>query len=148
MGRQAQALAAQLVRRFEPSPDPFVCLHGDVHAKNGILAGDRVALIDLDKVCLGEPAADLGSFLSLLRYERLVGGLPDASAVGRAAAFLAGYARRRPLPAPRALHWHAAAAMLAEQATRAVRQVRPAALARLDRLLDDAWRLLEEDADA
>ncbi len=148
VGRQAQALAAQLVRRFEPSPDPLVCLHGDVHAKNGILAGDRVALIDLDKVCLGEPAADLGSFLSLLRYERLVGGLPDASAVGRAAAFLAGYARRRPLPAPRALHWHAAAAMLAEQATRAVRQVRPAALARLDRLLDDARRLLEEDADA
>ena len=148
VARDAEALAAELVRRFEPPAGPPVCLHGDVHAKNGIVAGQRVALVDLDKVCLGEPAADLGSFLSLLRYERLVGGLAPASEGARAGAFLAGYARRRPLPARRVLHWHAAAAMLAEQATRAVRQVRPVALARLELLLADAARLLAQDADA
>src|SRR5205823_6221353 len=73
VGRQAEALAAELLRRFEPSADPHVCLHGDVHAKNGILAGNRAALVALDKVCLGEPAADVGSYLSLLRYEHLIG---------------------------------------------------------------------------
>ena len=148
VGHQAEALAAELLRRFEPSADPHVCLHGDVHAKNGILAGNRVALVDLDKVCLGEPAADLGSYLSLLRYEHLIGGLGAATERTRAAAFLTGYARRRPLPTPRALGWHTAAALLAEQATRAVRQIRPAALARLDLLLGDASRLLLESDDA
>ncbi len=148
VGRQAEALATELLRRFEPSAEPPVCLHGDVHAKNGILAGNRAALVDLDKLCLGEPAADLGSYLSLLRYEHLVGGLGAATERARATAFLTGYARRQPLPTPRALHWHTAAALLAEQATRAVRQIRPAALARLDLLLGDASRLLADNVRA
>src|SRR5439155_615116 len=82
-------------------------------------AGNRAALVDLDKVCLGEPAADVGSYLSLLRYEHLIGGLGAATERARATAFLTGYARRRPLPAPCALRWHTAAALLAEQTTRA-----------------------------
>ena len=90
----------------------------------------------------------MGSYLSLLRYEHLIGGLGAATERARATAFLTGYARRRPLPTPSALHWHTAAALLAEQATRAVRQIRPAALARLDLLLGDASRLLLESDDA
>src|SRR5262249_56162422 len=72
---EAEALAAQLGRR-EPRGGPPVCLHGDVHLHNGILAGDRVALIDFDKLALGPAAVDLGSFLSLLRYHTTVGLLP------------------------------------------------------------------------
>jgi len=143
VGREAHHLVAELARRFEPSPEPLACLHGDVHPKNGILAGDRVALIDLDKTCRGAAAVDVGSFLSLLRYERALGALARTDEAARTRSFVDGYARVRSLPRPSVLGWHTAAALLAEQAVRAVRQIRPAALARLDWLLADARRLLE-----
>jgi len=60
--------------------------------------GARGALIDLDKVSLGQAAVDLGSLLSLLRYKRLVGRLTAADERARVASLLAGYAGRRSLP--------------------------------------------------
>ena len=144
---EAEALAAQLGRR-EPRGGPPVCLHGDVHLHNGILAGDRVALIDFDKLALGPAAVDLGSFLSLLRYQTAVGLLSVPAARLREAAILRGYARVGSLPEASVLRWHTAAALLAEQAVRAVRRIRPEALARLPELLADARRVLEGAGDA
>src|SRR5205823_559221 len=98
LGAEAEALAGELVRRFEPPPDRPVCLHGDMHTGNGILAGSGVGLIDLDKVALGPAAIDLGRLLCLLRYKRLGGLLTAADERARVASLLAGYAGRRPLP--------------------------------------------------
>jgi len=140
---EARALADELGRSFVPSPEPLACLHGDVHPKNVLLAGERVALIDLDKTTRGAAALDLGSFLSLLCYERALGRLAPADERLRGRSFLDGYARVGSLPGPHTLRWHTAAALLAEQAVRTVRQIRADALARLDRLLADARRLLE-----
>lgn len=147
LGRQAEALACELVRRFERT-DPPVCLHGDAHLGNGILRRSGAALIDLDRVCIGQAAVDLGNLLSLLRYKRLIGRLMAADERARAALLLAGYARLRSLPSPQALRWHAAAALLVEQAMRAVRRVQPEALVCLDLLLADARRFLEGRGDA
>ena len=140
---EALGLVDELKRCFEPSPGPPACLHGDVHPKNVLLAGGRVALIDLDKTIGGAAAVDLGSFLSLLCYERVLGRLTPADEQARSRSFLDGYARVGSLPGPHTLRWYTAAALLAEQAVRTVRQIRADALARLDRLLADARRLLE-----
>jgi len=145
---EAAALAEELGRCDPPSPDAPVCLHGDVHLHNGILTGDRVALIDFDKLALGPPVVDLGSFLSLLHYQTAVGILSVSAAARREAAILRGYGSVRPLPEASVLRWHTAAALLAEQAVRAVRRVRPEALGQLPRLLAEARRVLKGNGNA
>jgi Ser/Thr protein kinase RdoA (MazF antagonist) len=115
-------------------------LHGDVHAKNGILLGNRVAIIDFDQAACGPPAADLGSFLAALRYERIAGDLSEPRERRLAQAFLDGYATRSQLPGTDSLRWHTAAALLAERTLRAVTRFRARGLARLPELLNEAAR--------
>ena len=60
-----------------------------------------------------------------------------------ARAFLVSYATTRRLPTGNSLRWHAAAALLAERALRAVNRVRPEGLRRLREILIEAEGLLE-----
>jgi aminoglycoside phosphotransferase (APT) family kinase protein len=140
--RAAHALADELVRRYEAPAAPHVWLHGDVHAKNGVLRGERLTLIDLDQAAQGPAAAELGSLLAGLSYNALTGLLSRADARTLGNAFLSGYASLRALPAPAALRWHTAAALLAERALRAVNRVRPEGLACLVELLTEARAVL------
>ena len=61
-----------------------VLVHGDLHLKNALLAGDRLSLLDLDQAGVGHPAADLGSLLAALAAARLAGGLAAATSAGSA----------------------------------------------------------------
>ncbi len=143
-GRLAEALDAAAPA---PGAEPAVCLHGDVHAKNAIAQPDgRIALIDLDQLAVGPASAELGSMLAGLRYHALVGGEGVATTLPAERAFLAGYAGVRELPAPGALRWSIAAALLCERALRAVNRVRPDGLARLGGVLDEAEASLRGDA--
>jgi aminoglycoside phosphotransferase (APT) family kinase protein len=134
--RLADALVATAPERGES-----VCLHGDVHLKNALVQGRRVALIDLDQVGLGPAAMDLGSALAGLRYHHLVS---DEVARGERiqAAFVEGYASARQLPAAHVLDWYVAAALLSERALRAVNRIRPDGLAQLGAVLADARAVL------
>lgn len=136
----ATALAEEL-SAAAPGPGETVVLHGDVHPKNGLLQGRRIALIDLDQVGLGPAAMDLGSALAGLRYRHLV---DDEVARGERVqrALLDGYAGARDLPDARVLDWHVAAALLSERALRAVNRVRPDGLALLGAVLADARAVL------
>ena len=132
--------AARLAGDLEaaaPAAGETVCLHGDVHLKNGLVQGRRIALIDLDQVGLGPAAADLGSAMAGIRYHAHVA---DEAARGERLqrALLDGYASLRELPDAHALRWHVAAALLSERALRAVNRVRPDGLARLGAVLADA----------
>ena len=142
VGWLADELVNDLFARWEPPPGPHFSLHGDVHPKNGILAGDRITLIDFDQVSAGPAAADLGSLLAGLRYDRCVGLLPEAAESELQGAFLGSYASVRELPDATVVRWYTAAAMLAERALRAVNRIRPEGLLHLDGLLADARRLL------
>jgi aminoglycoside phosphotransferase len=135
------ALLANELRIEAPAPGAPVCLHGDVHLKNGLLQGRRLALIDLDQVGVGPAAADVGSALAALRYRALVS---DESARGARLerALLEGYASRADLPGPESLRWHVAAALLSERALRAVNRLRPEGLAHLGAVLTAARRTL------
>ncbi|MEA2257099.1 MAG: Phosphotransferase enzyme family [Solirubrobacteraceae bacterium] len=124
------------------APVAPACLHGDPHPGNVVVAGGRIALVDLDHVAGGPPAADLARVLAGLTAERLAGGLDAATERELAAALLAGYDEVRRPPAPAALHWHAAATLLARHAQTAVGRVRPAALANLPALIAGGRELL------
>jgi aminoglycoside phosphotransferase (APT) family kinase protein len=132
----AERLAAEL-GDCPPPADPPVCLHGDVHPKNGLLQGRRVALIDLDQAGAGSAAAELGSALAGLRYHALVA---DEAVRGERLqhALLDGYAERRELPERTVLDWNVAAALLTERALRALNRLRPEGLARMGSVLADA----------
>jgi Ser/Thr protein kinase RdoA (MazF antagonist) len=140
----AARLAGELADEARPGEAP-VCLHGDVHLKNGLLDGRRVALIDLDQAGSGQAAADVGSILAGLRYRALV---TDERARGEKlrGALLEGYASLRELPDPAVLRWHVAAALLTERALRAVNRIRPHGLAHLGAVLNDARAVLRGEA--
>jgi aminoglycoside phosphotransferase (APT) family kinase protein len=142
----AERLAAEL-GGCAPAADPPVCLHGDVHPKNGLLQGRRVALIDLDQAGPGSAAAELGSALAGLRYHALVA---DEAFRGERLqrALLDGYAERRELPERAVLDWNVAAALLSERALRALNRLRPEGLARMGAVLADARAALRGEVAA
>jgi Ser/Thr protein kinase RdoA (MazF antagonist) len=113
-----------------------------VHPKNALLGDGEIALIDLDQVAAGPPAAELGSALAGLEYRRVAEGADDP--LGDA--LLAGYATVRPLPPSRAIVWQTAAALLVERAVRTVSRVRPEGLERLRELLERSHAILGEGA--
>jgi len=140
----AERLASELVADAPPA-EAAVCLHGDVHLKNGLLQARRIALIDLDQMGTGPAAADLGSAIAGIRYHALV-----ADEIARGArlerALRDGYASLRELPGADALRWHIAAALLSERALRAVNRIRPNGLTHLGAVLADARATLRGEA--
>ncbi len=141
VARVANELDREL-RSTIPSEEPLVCLHGDVHPKNGIALNGFVSLIDLDQSAIGPAAADLGSMLALLHYNRRIGLLTHKTVLELASAFLDGYAGSQQLPTQKSLAWHTAAALLSERALRSVNRIRPEGLHHLSQLLNDAREIL------
>jgi len=135
-------LVARLTAAAVPDAEA-VCLHGDLHPKNAIMAGDRVTLIDVEDVALGAAAADVGSLLASLVYRRETGRLSPEACCARMIAFFAGYETVRRLPATASIQWHTAAALLVERAVRAVTRIRPLGLERLPALVSASERLLD-----
>ncbi len=94
------------------------------------LAGDSIALIDLDQAGAGVAAADVGSLIARL--------IADGDTGTMRSAFLSGYQAVRPLPPAGSLRWHTAAALVAERGVRAVNRVHLPTLDRLPELLKTA----------
>ena len=136
----AAELAAELGAAFTPPDDTPVCLHGDVHMKNGILQDGRVALIDLDQISTGPAAAELGSAKAAIRSLAIAGHATHAEAHRLESALMAGYARVRRLPDATQIRWYTAAALFNERAIRAINRLRPGGLAALETTLLEAQR--------
>lgn len=56
----------KLVRLIDDIPRTNHIIHGDYHAKNIMLAGDEVLLIDLDTLSVGDPVYEFGSIYNAL----------------------------------------------------------------------------------
>lgn len=130
------------LRTTIPADEPLVCLHGDVHPKNGIASNGLVTLIDLDQCGVGPAAADLGSMLALLHYNWRIGLITRTKERELSGRFLDAYSASRQLPLQRSLNWHTAAALLSERALRSVNRIRPEGLNHLSQLLNDASEIL------
>ena len=128
----------------DPPTGQTVLVHGDLHLKNALLAGDRLSLLDLDQVGAGHPAADLGSLLAALAHARVAGRLAPDDEHRLAEVLLRAYASAGGRVADDELRWHVAAALLGERALRAVNRVLPDSLERLGELLATAAALVGE----
>jgi aminoglycoside phosphotransferase len=135
---RCQDLVCQL-EASRPRAAEVACLHGDLHLKNAIVSAAGVALVDLDQVCAGPAAADVGSLLAALRHAAATD--PTASSPDSGAAFVDGYAGVAAPPDLGTLRWHIAAALLTERALRSVTRLRAAGLAGLESTLADVATL-------
>jgi aminoglycoside phosphotransferase (APT) family kinase protein len=111
------------LRAAQPSfPACPVLLHGAFRLKHIFLSEDRLAVLDLDGMCVGDPAYDIANFLSSLCYleeqERFARGCSQQYA----AAFLHGYAANaRYRVSPATTLWYFATQVLHKQAAKYVR---------------------------
>ncbi|MFQ5483219.1 MAG: aminoglycoside phosphotransferase family protein, partial [Nitrospinaceae bacterium] len=131
-------LANRLVRQADNlDTGTSATLHGDLHLKNILAAGDDVFLIDLDNVSRGAPQFDLGSFLAGMIYlTKLDGNDWDAfnHFTGR---FFNSYLNHVPWTLSQAdLNWHIAAALINERAFRCLTRLKPGRLELIDTLID------------
>jgi Ser/Thr protein kinase RdoA (MazF antagonist) len=139
-----QRLAGSLeAKRASTAPsDPAACLHGDPHLRNARLHGESVALVDLDDVCTGPPAADLARVLGTLAHFAATGELTVREELSLSQELLSGYAAEASVPEARSLDWHVAATLLVRHAAKSLSRYRPRAMARIEGLLSRAEELI------
>ena len=138
-----QRLTGKLVAQHEThrTGEP-VFLHGDVHPKNFLLAGERLCLLDLDQAAIGVAAVDLGSVIAGLHCDACIGSLTWREVSSLTHAILAGYGSLTAFGTLESIRWHVAAALLHERALRAVTRIRPRVLDKLPQLLQIAEAVL------
>ena len=94
LAQAAAALGRRLAAALAECAGAVRAVHGDFYAKQVLLAGDRVGILDLDEAAWGDPAADLGLFIAHLERDAIEGRrLPGGGVERAAAALLAGYER-------------------------------------------------------
>ena len=116
----APLLAWLRERRPRPDAGAVIC-HGDLHPQNILVEGRAVSgVLDWPNALVAEPAFDVASTLSILRFVPAslavpgpLGWLARAGQKILAARYLAGYRRRRPIDAGRLAYYEVAAAMRA-----------------------------------
>lgn len=68
-------LLTQLEAPLAQLPPAADCLiHGEYKPNQLLLSHGRIAVVDLDRACLGDPAIDVGNFMAVLRKEVLLEG--------------------------------------------------------------------------
>ena len=112
LAERAAALAATLAEHQRGRTRERAVLHGDFSADQVVLSGKGATLIDWDRLDLGDPGRDLGSFLARLDVDVLEGSLPQDRAGAVASALLAGYSETRGC-LPDGVEIHRAGALLA-----------------------------------
>jgi hypothetical protein len=141
LARAAGRLAVGLDARRAPAAPP-ACLHGDPHLHNALVHPGAIALVDLDDVCAGPPAADLARVLAELAHLGALGdlGVREERRLGQE--LLEGYAGERAVPDAASLRWHVAATLLARHAAKSLSRFRPRALRRIGAVLTRAEELI------
>ena len=140
-GDDAQSLARLLISKLPPESQ-MATLHGDLHLKNLLATADGVALIDLDNLCVGDPAREIGSLTALLYHQVLTGHLSRRMAEQSAEHFIAGWQQGSNCELSNAaINWHTAAALLYERAVRSIIRLSGERLTLLDELMAMARQL-------
>ncbi|HUF68842.1 MAG TPA: phosphotransferase [Longimicrobiales bacterium] len=96
LAHRIEALRDQLVGALETRVELKGPVHGDFHHTNVLVDGDRITIIDLDEMALGDPALDVGRFMASTRIPSLrTFGTTDGLEESREE-FLEEYMRRNP----------------------------------------------------
>lgn len=121
---ECHSLLTQLIDRLVNQASslklgPTGTLHGDLHLQNCFVTSNGVALIDLDNICIGYPAHDIGSFLANLYYHALVKQKNPSQASALGQVFLQEYERHIPWKlSQKTLAWFVAVSLVTERAYR------------------------------
>ena len=111
LAERAAVLAHRLAARLRDAPTAEHAIHGDFYAKQVLLDGRRVGIIDLDQAARGDPAFDLGRFIAHVGRAALRDRLPARHVVGVTRAFLEGYQAATGRPAPERVGLYVAIAL-------------------------------------
>ncbi len=84
-------LEARVARVADAGRVGFV--HGDFHPQQLLQRSEDIAVLDFDRSCAGDPAADLGNFRAHLIWQALQAGLATHTARSRGDIFVSAYAR-------------------------------------------------------
>jgi aminoglycoside phosphotransferase (APT) family kinase protein len=87
-----QGLARKLAGMLMQEPPLYSPIHGDFYAKQVLLDGDSVVILDFDAASAGDPAADLGLFTAHLERGALRRNVPSDRVAPLSHALLEGYA--------------------------------------------------------
>lgn len=147
LGRPLTNLVRRLLRGSRKLAKPKVALlHGDLHLKNVLAAPEKVSLIDLDNLILGDPYQDIASLTASLLNQALIGELDRATAQRAITLFLDRYFQQMPWSLdPAALRWHLSAALLNERLTRAISRLKAGRWDRLAEILSLADKIERGD---
>jgi aminoglycoside phosphotransferase (APT) family kinase protein len=74
LGRQLEVTMAQMPQSAPWSSTPQTFIHGDFAPSQLLVDGPRVAIVDLDKSCIGDPAIDVGNFTAKLHRRAVAKG--------------------------------------------------------------------------
>ncbi|MGE0334704.1 MAG: phosphotransferase family protein [Gammaproteobacteria bacterium] len=120
------------------SPRPLRAIHGALHLHQWLMDEARLGLVDLDRLCMGDPELDVATFITELGYEDRA-MIPVESLQ---AAFRTAYAQQLGKLDPQRLAWYGVHKHLAK-ALKCVRGVRVDAERRAVRALTRARALAE-----
>lgn len=84
-------LVQQLITEMASSTGRETTIHGDFYAKQILLAGEHVTVLDLDEAARGDALTDLGSFLAHLEREVICSRLAETKRESLREQFLKGY---------------------------------------------------------
>ncbi len=141
------AALVEVLAATVPPPGPPRVLHGDLHTANLLLDEDgRVVFIDLDSLCLGDPALDLAQLGTRLALgEARAGNAPAMlAAAGRLPALYA--AAGGEAPDARTYAWYVAMLLVGRQIKTCIRHLAPELPTLAERLLDAAEAVWREGA--
>lgn len=117
-------------------PRPVVTLHHDLHLQNIYVRSGKIALIDLDNLCLGDPLYDVGRFIASIRCCGIIRNLPHRRITEICDAFVCAYRKNVPWDVPRPLvDWYITTALVTKNAMRCVFRLQPRLLGDLEDII-------------
>ncbi|MEQ1880543.1 MAG: phosphotransferase [Burkholderiales bacterium] len=115
---------------------PPATLHGDLHSKNILVSGDRVVLIDLDRVSTGPALSELGGLAAEILYRSLLRKTAPEEHQPLVDALIQGYRSAVPWATPSCdVRWFTAAALLRERVFRCLTSLKPGRVEIIDELV-------------
>jgi aminoglycoside phosphotransferase (APT) family kinase protein len=118
--------------------------HGDLHSNNILVSDTQIHLVDMDRVSIGPPLADLGSFLAELIYRRCLNGESLEGVLPTVNTIVEAYRQRVTWPvSEKDVAWFTASALIHERALRCVTSLKPVRRETMNDLVAAAARIAE-----
>ena len=102
---------------------PLATLHHDLHLTNMYVRSGKVALIDLDNLCLGDPLYDIGRFIASIHTFGLMQNVPERRVKQINDVFIRAYRSNVPWDVPQPLvDWHVTTSLIVKNAMRCAKR--------------------------